>query len=441
MSEKETRAQISNRELKAFIKNGPPPGDIYVSAAKYFPDFEFRPVETPEEFEEAGHIAYKEYLSSGYIPTNQAKLKLSVYQALPITTTLVAVYKGSYVVGTLSFVEDSALGLPMEGVYHEELNELRKQGRRIVEASALAADQDRISEERFSLSMAGRRLFMFHLMRAMYDAIRTFTKADTMVCCYNPKHDGFYEFFNLLPLGGLKSHAGVQGNPSLARYVYIPDAVAQGNAHMVHNLLLRDLPHLKRPAKKFVPPKDQLMRLLREAGMLKTLHPEALRVIEDSYKEKIQPAEAPSILKIIREAIPMSDWEKDVHRIANSLFQLGARQEDTLVLGSPGGDDFKLILDAARSLHMRVTSLGADLASSRESAEITKPTNLLLVRKLEELDEIPEAWFDAVKAVIVLRRSKDPEKISMYQGLFPSVVSETQLIYWEDEQPSSSRAL
>lgn len=138
--------------------------------------------ETTGELEGAFRLVYDEYIKLGYIqdpiPTH---IFFNIYNLLPNSAALV-IKCGDMVVSTLSRVrDDEHFGLPMDAVYHDELDGLREQGRRLCEFCALA----------ISGTFRHRNLFMY-LFRSMYlNAIET--GMNDICIMVNPRHVAFYK--------------------------------------------------------------------------------------------------------------------------------------------------------------------------------------------------------------------------------------------------------
>ncbi len=87
-------------------------------------------------------LTYKQYRSYGYIDENPFQTRVMFWNALPEAYTVVA-KKNGRVIGTLTCVMDSENGLPMDDVAQDQLNELRRNKRRLCEVSGLAIDRER----------------------------------------------------------------------------------------------------------------------------------------------------------------------------------------------------------------------------------------------------------------------------------------------------------
>lgn len=92
------------------------------------------------DFDAAFRLLHDRYVWRGYLTPEPSGRRLGLHNALPGTKLLVAKAEDR-VVGTLTVVEDSCLGLAMDEAFGEELGRLRERGRRLAEASSLAVDR------------------------------------------------------------------------------------------------------------------------------------------------------------------------------------------------------------------------------------------------------------------------------------------------------------
>ncbi len=137
--------------------------------------------ETLQERREAFSLVHDEYVRQGYIPQpTRSGMIYRLHHLLPTSLTLL-LKDGPSAVGTLTHVLDTDLyGLPMDKVYGEELNALRRRGRRLAELSALAVRRNYCLQSLFML-----------LVRAAY--LYALKKRVTDFCIMvNPRHAGFY---------------------------------------------------------------------------------------------------------------------------------------------------------------------------------------------------------------------------------------------------------
>lgn len=161
--------------------------------------------ETRDELSQSFALVYREYLASGYIKTpSPAEMHFSVYNFLP--ATCVFIYR-SYltVISTLTQIFDSELfGLPMDSLYRAQLDELRAQGRRISELSALATPRE----------VRWCNLMVF-LCRMTFEYSRM-KKIDDICIMVNPKHVSFYKTLFLFEEFGPERFYGAVGAPAVA---------------------------------------------------------------------------------------------------------------------------------------------------------------------------------------------------------------------------------
>jgi GNAT superfamily N-acetyltransferase len=95
----------------------------------------------PDDFDGAFRLLHDQYVRRGYMVPHPSGRRLNVYNALPSTKVFV-VKAEAQVVATVTLVEDSPIGLPMDEIFRGELAGLRARGRRLAEASSLAVHPD-----------------------------------------------------------------------------------------------------------------------------------------------------------------------------------------------------------------------------------------------------------------------------------------------------------
>ena len=169
--------------------------------------FDFGLARDTETFEQAFRLVHDRYVEYGYMKAQPTRRRLSLFHALPSTKVFVA-QDSSGVIATVTLIQDSALGLPMDGIYRDELDTLRARGRRIAEVSALAMDR-----------RCGARgvLIVMRLMRATYAFAASVTRLDEICVAVNPRHVDFYRnALNFQTFGQLKRYETVNGAPAVA---------------------------------------------------------------------------------------------------------------------------------------------------------------------------------------------------------------------------------
>ena len=129
----------------------------------------------------AYRLLYRLYLEKEYAAPHRSRMWLSLFDALPETTTLVVEREGE-VIGALTVVFDSPMGLPADKLYKRELDALRRSGRRPAEIVSLgvAPGAEKGTE------------MLVKLFNAVYLLARKIRGATDFINTVNPRHAGFY---------------------------------------------------------------------------------------------------------------------------------------------------------------------------------------------------------------------------------------------------------
>lgn len=97
----------------------------------------FKIADRRAEWEQAFRLLHDVSVQANIYKPKPSGMRISPCHAVPSTAVFVAL-KGEQVVGTMTLVEDSPLGVPMEPIFPDEVNRYRVQKRRVAEVSALA---------------------------------------------------------------------------------------------------------------------------------------------------------------------------------------------------------------------------------------------------------------------------------------------------------------
>lgn len=159
-----------------------------------------------DEVLDALALVHGEYVNTGLSVANRFGVRVTRYHLMNTTDILTGVADGM-VACTMSLVRDNPLGLPMESIYREQVDARRRAGKKLAEATCLA---DQRSDPKRTLKM----IFSLISLAAQASPLRG---VDEIVAAVHPRHGRFYErFFGFVPMGGLKQHTGVLGNPAIA---------------------------------------------------------------------------------------------------------------------------------------------------------------------------------------------------------------------------------
>ena len=138
--------------------------------------------ETDQDFKQAYSLLYDRYLESNYIKASKSfPFHYNVYNLLPDTKTAILKKIGG-VVSTVDIVmESEEYGMPLDQIYHSELDELWGQGRKLCEVGSLACSKEASWQNTFM------PLFRVIFWRAVN------TGSNDICIMVNPKHVAFYE--------------------------------------------------------------------------------------------------------------------------------------------------------------------------------------------------------------------------------------------------------
>lgn len=147
------------------------------------PDFSVSVANTKEELEAAYVLLHRCYVDQKLMSPHSSGLRCNVFSFLPESTTIIAKYRGE-VVGTVTLIKDSPLGLPSDKDFQEENDRYRQQQFRLVEVSALSVGPSfRGSSHTVSLL----------LMKFLYNYSIQYMDCSRMVCTVHPRAETFYK--------------------------------------------------------------------------------------------------------------------------------------------------------------------------------------------------------------------------------------------------------
>ena len=220
---------------------------------------ELKIAETQEELEACFAVLHDAYVDSGFMKPDPSGMRVTIYHALPTTTTLCAKYDGE-VVGTISLIRESALGVPLQKIF--DLNSVREKEGLIAEVSALAVHR------RFRKTGGS---ILFPLMKFMYEYCTTFFDTRHLVIAVNPSHIEMYEsllFFKRLTANMVESYDFVNGAPAIGATLDLKEAVNVMRQHYASKPARRNLyayfteiklPNIQFPSRRFFTTNDPVL--------------------------------------------------------------------------------------------------------------------------------------------------------------------------------------
>ena len=187
---------------------------------------------TAHDLRQAYRLVHDVFLGTGYMKPEPSGIRLRMFETLSETATFIAEVDGA-VVGVLSVVGDTPdLGLPSDGAFKEELDQLRASGLRLCELTNQAVAED---YRKSAVPTELMRCAVAHGMEAGYDQ---------GIATVSPGHNGFYELMGFNTLGTERSYSLKLHDPVVA--------------------LSMDLDHYRKPASSV----DETMKWLHQYGTL-----------------------------------------------------------------------------------------------------------------------------------------------------------------------------
>jgi hypothetical protein len=167
--------------------------------------------ETQEELEACFRLLHDAYVESGFMKPHRSGMRVTIYHALPTTTTLCAKWDGE-VVGTMSLIrDDSVFGFPLQAIFN--LSDVRAKEGNVAEVSALAVHPH--------FRKTGG-MILFPLMKFMYEYATTFFDTRHLVIAVNPNRIEMYEsllFFERLTANVVENYDFANGAPAVGAWL------------------------------------------------------------------------------------------------------------------------------------------------------------------------------------------------------------------------------
>jgi GNAT superfamily N-acetyltransferase len=215
--------------------------------------------QTKDELEACFKLLHDAYVGSGFMEPDPSGMRITIYHALPTTTTLCAMFDGE-VVGTLSLIRESVFGFPLQSVF--DLQEVREKEGRLAEVSALAVHPN--------FRNTGGTI-LFPLMKFMYDYCSTFFDTRHLVIAVNPNRIEMYEsllFFERLKQAAVDNYDFANGAPAVGASVDLhqaPGLLSDAYRHkarrrnLYHYFVQTELRNIVMPGRRYFTTNDPVM--------------------------------------------------------------------------------------------------------------------------------------------------------------------------------------
>lgn len=169
---------------------------------------------TQEELEAAFRLLHDCYSAKGLIHRQSHGLRCNLYSVMPYTTVIIA-KRGEDILGTLSLIKDSPLGMPSDKIYKNENDFYRQEGAQLVEVSALAIDP------KYRKTASSGQISLY-LMKYLYEYCERYMGCDTLCAVVHPNTYDFY-----------KGLLGFKKNGKIIKYNFVRGALAM---HITRNM-------------------------------------------------------------------------------------------------------------------------------------------------------------------------------------------------------------
>jgi hypothetical protein len=175
----------------------------------HFPGVTFKIASSEAEMAGAFALLQESYERRGIV--SEGQMRLQIINLLPSTTTFIA-RKGDQILATLSLIEDSDLGLPIEKVHKSEVAGVRQLFRKVAEVGSLAVRPD--------MRRSGLSIMLYNMM---YRWARYWRHVDDLLIAVHPSARFFYRNILLFhSLGPVQSYTGLRGAASLPMRLDVP---------------------------------------------------------------------------------------------------------------------------------------------------------------------------------------------------------------------------
>ncbi|PCJ63488.1 MAG: hypothetical protein COA79_01360 [Planctomycetota bacterium] len=146
-----------------------------------YQDFTIKVVRTFDDRVRAYRFMYKIYLEKEFAEVNTSRMWYSLYDAHPNTITFIA-EKSDEVIGAITVVMDSEMGLSANELYADEISEMKSRNHRPAEIISLGVKSGQKDAKKI----------LIKLFNNIYFAARGVFSVTDLIITVNPRHQKFY---------------------------------------------------------------------------------------------------------------------------------------------------------------------------------------------------------------------------------------------------------
>jgi len=253
-------------------------------------EFVFKLAQTRQELEACFRLLHDTYVAAGYMRSDPSGMRVTLYHALPTTSTLMC-KRGGEVIGTVSLIRENKLGFPMQSAF--ELDSVFSLGGNVAEVSSLAVRKP---------YQRGDESIVIPLFKFLYEYAEYRFDTRHLVFATHPRRMGFFE--DLLccrPLqGGAVAHYDfVNGAPAVGAHLdlveaketfYQKYASRPPERNLFHYFTAASLPNGQFPHRRFNTTTDPVMTpemidyfFNKRTGLFSTLSGRQVQVLHTIY--------------------------------------------------------------------------------------------------------------------------------------------------------------
>lgn len=171
-----------------------------------------RTCRTREDYVAAFTLIQRRYHAIGLVLDSDVSMRIMPYHLSPASQVFVA-ERGSEVVGTITLIQDSDDGLPMDGGYPDSIQRLRQTGKRVGEIASLAIAPTQSSPAEVFVRITKLLTFFARKQDLQY-----------LAAIVHPRHAKFYRHaMGCQSIGEEREIETVGGNPGIPMYGNIND--------------------------------------------------------------------------------------------------------------------------------------------------------------------------------------------------------------------------
>ena len=263
-------------------------GEMFEKMKVFLDGFDYRVARSRAELERSFELVYQEYIRQGYIDGHPSGMRFFLHNILPETTTFVAMLDDT-VVATATIVPDSPIGLPMDDLYKDEVDELRAKGKTVCEISMLAHSHDLFGEEVSVMLNAKKMFLIFYLFKHLFNYVKEVMKTDYICIAVNPKHATMYNYLYFEDLGELKYYDKVNGAPAMGKFLDVNSVEKksqEGTSSSLYKMFFTEKSHPSKFIKKFKFQVEDILYFFNlKTDIFKGFSEEKLRYVQECYAD------------------------------------------------------------------------------------------------------------------------------------------------------------